>query len=154
MSDARGARARHDSPMEQQMNSKSAFDEAISAWNEGDLESYLTLYRPDAVLHGYTPEPLESAGIRAFYGQVFAAFSSMVLNVDEQIWDGDSRLAARATLTGSHVGDFMGVAPSGTQVVLPTITVLHFEDSRVRERWSIADMLGLMVQLGAVAAPS
>ncbi len=33
------------------------------------------------------------------------------------------------------------------------MTILHFRDERCIERWSQADMLGLLVQLGAVPPP-
>jgi hypothetical protein len=39
-------------------------------------------------------------------------------------------------------------------VALTGITVLAFHDGRVTERWSAADMLGLLVQLGAVPPPA
>jgi len=35
-------------------------------------------------------------------------------------------------------------------ITLPGITILHFRGDRVIERFSQADMLGLLVQLGAV----
>ena len=47
----------------------------------------------------------------------------------------------------------MGVPATGHEIVLPGITILRFGGDRVIERWSQADMLGLLVQLGAVPAP-
>jgi hypothetical protein len=43
---------------------------------------------------------------------------------------------------------------SGNDIALPGITVLHFEGARAVERFSQADMLGLMVQMGAILAPA
>ncbi len=40
----------------------------------------------------------------------------------------------------------------GTAITLPGITILHFRGDRVIERFSQADMLGLLVQVGAVPA--
>ena len=51
-----------------------------------------------------------------------------------------------------HVDEFMGVPASGTAIALPGITILHFRGDRVIERFSQADMLGLLVQVGAVPA--
>ena len=45
----------------------------------------------------------------------------------------------------------MGVPASGTAITLPGITILHFRSGRVIERFSQADMLGL---LRAVPAPA
>lgn len=57
-------------------------------------------------------------------------------------------------MTGRHVKEFMGVPATGTSITLPGITILHFRDDRVIERFSQADMLGLLVQIGAVPAPA
>ena len=32
-------------------------------------------------------------------------------------------------------------------------TVMHFEEGRIVERWTTGDLLGLMVQLGALPPP-
>jgi hypothetical protein len=39
-------------------------------------------------------------------------------------------------------------------IALPGITILHFRGCRGVERYSQADMLGLLVQIGAVPAPA
>ncbi|MGD9531705.1 MAG: ester cyclase, partial [Pseudonocardia sp.] len=51
-------------------------------------------------------------------------------------------------------GPFLGVAGTGTEIALPGITILHFRDGRCVERWSHADMLGVLVQVGAVPPPA
>ena len=50
-----------------------------------------------------------------------------------------------------HVNEFMGVPASGTAITVPGITILHFRGNRVIERFSQADMLGLLVQVGGRA---
>ena len=57
-------------------------------------------------------------------------------------------------MTGRHVDEFMGVPASGTVIALPCITILHFRGDRVVERFSQADKLGLLIQVGAVSAPA
>jgi len=52
-------------------------------------------------------------------------------------------------MTGRHVGEFMGVPATGNDIALPGITILRFEGDRVVERFSQADVLSLMVQMGA-----
>ena len=69
------------------------------------------------------------------------------------LWDG-ATAAIRFTMTGRHVGEFMGVPATGNDIALPGITILHFKGGQVVERFSQADMLGLMVQMGAIPAPA
>jgi steroid delta-isomerase-like uncharacterized protein len=122
---------------------------AAERWNAGDLTGYLRIYHDDIRLHGYGPEPLDRAGVQAFYEGIFAAFPGNHLEFHE-VFGVDDRLTCRFTLTGRHEGDFMGIPATGTTIVLPGITILHFRDGAVIERWSCADNLGLLVQLGAV----
>jgi predicted ester cyclase len=46
------------------------------------------------------------------------------------------------------------VPGTGLDVAVPGITILHFEGEQVVERWSQADLLGFLVQVGAVQAPA
>ena len=97
--------------------------------------------------------PWAKVEVESFYRSLFAAFDSPQLVFDETLESGDS-VTIRFTMTGTQVGAFMGVPPTGRKIVLPGITILRFEGDTVIERWSCADMLGLLVQLGAVPAPA
>lgn len=130
-----------------------ALDAAYQSWNEGDLDGYLKLYDEEIRLHGYSPEPMNKEEVRQFYGGIFAAFDSPKLDFHERLWEADA-CAIRFTMTGEHVAEFMGVAATGAAIALPGITILHFRGDRVIERYSQADMLGLLVQIGAVPAPA
>jgi steroid delta-isomerase-like uncharacterized protein len=132
--------------------SEAALLAAVERWNAGDLPGYLQVYADEIRLHGVTPEPLDKPGVRAFYEALVAAFPDSRLELHEIIGT-DERLACRYTLTGRHEGDFMGVPPTGRQIALPGITILHFREGACVERWAYADTLGLLVQLGAIPPP-
>jgi predicted ester cyclase len=129
-----------------------ALSAALDSWNAGDLDGYLRLYDEGIRLHGYSQEPMGKAQVRGFYEAIFSAFDTPKLSFDEVLWDGDV-CAIRFAMTGRHVQEFMGVPATGTAITLPGITILHFRGDRVVERFSQADMLGLLVQVGAVPAP-
>jgi hypothetical protein len=61
------------------------------------------------------------------------------------------RNPVRSTRRGN---DHTAGSPGGTAITLPGITILHFRGDRVIERFSQADMLGLLIQVGAVPAPA
>jgi predicted ester cyclase len=130
-----------------------ALDAAYESWNSGHLDGYLELYDAEIRLHGYSPEPMSKTEVRGFYEGIFRAFDSPKLEFHETLWDGDA-CSIRFTMSGRHVDEFMGVPATGTEIVLPGITVLHFRGQCVIERFSQADMLGLLVQIGAVPAPA
>jgi predicted ester cyclase len=95
--------------------------------------------------------------VRAFYGIIFGALAaagaaSPTLRLDEVIEQGD-RIAARFVLVGEHRGLFLGAPATGRPIALPGLTIMHFRAGRVVERWSTADMLGLLAQIGAWSPP-
>jgi predicted ester cyclase len=132
---------------------RAALDAAVAAWNEGDRETYLAVYDPSIRHHGLGPEPLDEEANRAFYDGLWAAFPGSRLVLDDSVAEGE-QLAVRFHLDGEHRGEFMGVPPTGRAIVLTGQTLLRFRDGRVVERWTTGDLLGLLMQLGAVPAPS
>ena len=67
--------------------------------------------------------------------------------------DGD-RYCCRFTMSGVHRGPFLGVPATGRRFSLGGITIMRFAGERVVERWSCADMLGFLVQVGAIPPPA
>jgi predicted ester cyclase len=129
------------------------YRDAIGHFNDGDLAGYVDFYEDSVVFGGVTPEPLDKAGVRAFHEQFLAAFPDARCEVTDLV-EIDDRLAARLLLHLTHEGPFMGVEPTGRDAVLAITTLLTVRDGRCVERWSTADMLGLMMQLGAIEAPA
>jgi predicted ester cyclase len=130
-----------------------ALSTARDRWNAGDLDGYLELYDDRVRLHGYAPDPIGKTEARGFYAGIFAAFDDLRLAFHETLWSGDAA-TVRFTLHGRHTGEFMGVPATGAPIAVPGITILRFEGDRVIERFSQADMLGWLVQIGAVPAPA
>ena len=104
-------------------------------------------------LHGYSPEPMDKAAVTAFYEDHFRAFPEGKIELLHTFADGDD-LVTRFVMRGRHEGVFLGVPPTGREIALDGITIMRFRDGLVVERWSQADMLGLLVQFGAVPAPA
>lgn len=134
------------------MTPQEALSAAAGRWNAGDLDGCLALY-DQGILHGYSPEPMDKVQVRGFYQGIFRSFDSPKLEFHEVLWDGTT-CAIRFTMTGRHVDEFMGVPATGASIALPGITILHFRGDHCVERFSQADMLGLLIQIGAVPAPA
>ena len=137
--------------------SETAVRTAIGRWNAGDLDGYLELYDPAIRLHGYAPQPMDKAAVAGFYRMIGASLPAagkpMPELVIDDLFSAGADVCCRFTMTGSHSGPFMGVPATGRAYVLAGITILRFAGPRVIERWSNADMLGLLVQIGAVPTP-
>jgi steroid delta-isomerase-like uncharacterized protein len=125
---------------------------ALDRANAGDLAGYLDLYSDDVVFGGVSQEPMDKAGVVAFHENFYAAFPGVQVEVLDLIESAD-QLAARLLLSGPHEGPFLGAPASGNDVQLAITTILTMRDGKCVERWSTADMLGLLIQVGAVPPP-
>ena len=127
----------------------SIYRAALDRGNAGDLDGYLDLYSDDVVFGGVSPEPMDKAGVVAFHKGFYDAFRGAQADLVELVESGD-KLAARLLITARHEGEFMGVPATGSDVALAITTILTMRDGKCVERWSTADMLGLLIQIGAV----
>jgi predicted ester cyclase len=72
------------------------------------------------------------------YRGMHAATSDLRLHIHETFGEGD-RLAVRYTVTGSHTGTLMGIPATGREFSITGITIMHFDNGRVVERWDSDD---------------
>jgi predicted ester cyclase len=120
-------------------------------FNAGEVEAYLmTLYAPDCVAHFLPPGlPQGHTGLRLFYGAFAAGFPDAQLHFDDVLAEGDD-LAVRYHIDATHSGEFNGIPATGKRVSFSGMTILHYKDGKVVERWSESDFLGLLQQVGAI----
>jgi len=74
------------------------------------------------------------------------SFPDLWFQVDELIGEGDDVLVS-GTLSGTHKGDFYGVAPTGNKVSWTGCAIFRFRGPQVIARWQEFDALGLMGQI-------
>jgi steroid delta-isomerase-like uncharacterized protein len=122
---------------------KARLEQARECWNRGDEQGYLELYAADAVLHGYPAVEPGLDGIRRFYEAFWVAFPDSQLIVEDVVAEGD-KLAARFVVQGTHAGEFRGIPPTGRPISMPGIAILRFAGGKCVERWSQADLAGLL----------
>lgn len=77
---------------------------------------------------------------------VYASFPDLTHEVEE-VLAVDGRVVLRATDTGTHEGEFEGIAPTGRQVTMGQIGIYRMVDGRIAEIWEQADHAGFMQQL-------
>lgn len=136
--------------MDPQRNKALTLD-AVAALNTGDVEGYLAIYAPGAVVHGLPDHVTPDAeGHRQLLTDIRRALPDFRAHVDAVVADGDL-LAARITYTGTHEGTLSGAPPTGKVITWDAMTFRRFDDEgRVVERWIISDDLGLLHQLGLI----
>jgi steroid delta-isomerase-like uncharacterized protein len=58
------------------------------------------------------------------------------------------RVAVRATVNGTHDGDFVGMPPSGKTISVGAVEIFEVKDGKITGRWGTPDRATLMEQLG------
>lgn len=81
-----------------------------------------------------------------------AAFPDLQTTIEHQIAEGDT-VATRATLRGTHLGEFMGVAPTNQQLTWSVLLMDQVVDGKIVLHYANADWIGVLVKLGIVLPP-
>jgi predicted ester cyclase len=127
-------------------------ERARQQWNQQNLDGYLDLYAPTIVAHGLPGVEPGIENLRRFYESVWTGFPGCRLLFDDSLTEGN-KLALRFRMEGTHQGTFMDIPPTGKEIRMSGITILRFEGDTCVERWTEADFLGMLQQLGAIPPP-
>ena len=90
-------------------------------------------------------------GVRQFFQMIMTAFPDFAMTTDDMVAEGD-RVFIRATMRGTHQGEFMGIPATGNQVEVPTGDFARFEGGKLVEHWGVTDTGKMMQQLGMMPA--
>ena len=118
--------------------------------NAGDIDGFGELLAEDFVEHEELPglEPSKE-GVKNLFHMYRAAFPDLRLETQDVLVSGD-KAVARVRATGTHQGEFLGMAATGKSVDVQLIDITRFgDDGLAREHWGVFDALALMQQLGA-----
>ena len=85
---------------------------------------------------GHTPDgsTTGSEWVKENLSRRFAAFPDHRLTIDDQIAEGD-KVVTRFTMSGTHKGEWQGIAPTGKQVTSSGVFVHRIEGGKLAERW-------------------
>lgn len=136
------------------MTNQQVIEQALTCFGDpARRSSYFDLYADHAVLHGYPGVGPGLKSIRGFYDTMFAGVPDAKV-IPHEFLSLDDKVVVRFTMTGTHLGPLMGVPATGRPIQLPGITILRFENGKCVERWSVADFLAVLGQIGALPPPA
>ncbi len=81
-----------------------------------------------------------------------AAFPDLQTTIEHQIAEGDT-VATRATLSGTHRGSFMGVAPTGKRLTWGVLLMDQIVDGGIILHHANAEWISVLIQLGVISPP-
>jgi len=86
---------------------------------------------------------------RQFWAGFFAALPDLTATMEDLIVSGD-RVVGRFVYRGTHLGEFMGLPPSGRPVEMRSIDIWRVADGLFVEHWDELNTLEFFQQLGAL----
>ncbi|MGI8944800.1 MAG: ester cyclase [Thermoleophilaceae bacterium] len=129
-----------------------ALERMAECVNTGNLAALDEVVDPDAVDHDPAPDQGPGPeGFKDFFASLRSAFPDLELEPVTVVADGD-QVALAYTISGTHGGEFMGIAPTGQRMSARGVEIVKFRDAKLIERWGSSDVLGIMTQLGATVA--
>jgi predicted ester cyclase len=119
--------------------------------NTGNPDVAGEVIASDYVEHVPYPPGMPSGleGWKLFFTMFHTAFPDMHYTVENILAEGDM-VAMHVTARGTHQGEFMGVAPTGSEVTWTETHIGRFENGKLVEHWGNSDDLGMMEQFGAI----
>lgn len=117
-------------------------------WHGGDVTLLDEMFADDYRRHlSPADEPLDREGQRERIVGFRAAFPDIHFSVEDIVASGE-RVVFRAVLSGTHRGDFMGVAATGRRISVALMDMVRFDDSgRFAEQWGGPDLWDIRRQL-------
>ena len=124
------------------------------AFGQGKVEIVEEILDPDFVCYDPNSEAGEVRGADTIKQEIEYfrnAVPDLTYTVEDQVSEGD-KVVSRYTATGTHQGEFFGVAPTGNRIEMSGIQIDRFgESGKMVEEWPEYDLLGAMKQMGAVS---
>jgi len=120
-------------------------------WTKGHVEVADEIIHPNFKVHGAGGQVVEPGieGLKQLIQTWRTGFPDAVQRVDDIFAVGD-KVCVRLTWEGTHLGEFLGVPPSGKKVSVGTIGIDRVVDGKVVEGWGELDMYGLFMTIGGI----
>jgi steroid delta-isomerase-like uncharacterized protein len=120
---------------------------------EGKLDVIPEVFAEDAIEHDPLGRDLHGVdAIQEALSGYRQAFPDATATVEDTVTEGDT-VAMRVTLRGTHEGPFRGLEPTNRSFEIQNLVFTRIEGGKIVERWTQADTLGMLQQLGIVSPP-
>jgi len=95
---------------------------------------------------------MDKEGYKQFMGRINDACPDIQCTIVDMVAEGD-KVAYRTTITGTHKGNLIGIAPTGKQFKITEDYFSRFKDGKIVEHNNLYDALSFYQQLG-IAPPT
>lgn len=120
-----------------------------------DIDAFAALFADDYVNHqtsAATPPPppgkTMKQGSVAFFAARLAGMPDLSVAIEAMVATQD-RVAASFVYTGTHLGPYFGVAPTGRKLRFTSCDIFTVRRGTLVEHWGMGDIAGTLAQLKA-----
>ena len=125
--------------------------ESIEALNARDADRFMaTIHNEVTWSLDATKDPISGPGaLRRTVEAMIAAMPDMHYELTQILGADDDLVVIRYVLTGTHEGEFMGIAPTHKKIEMHGCVVSEIKEGIRYRMWQYASGPGLLEQLGA-----
>jgi len=116
------------------------------AINRQNLDLLDDLSAPDYFDHTHQ---LDLVGVKQFMNMLFEAFPDWHETIEDIIAEGD-KVWVNAKGTGTHTGEYRGIAPTGKKITGIGVNIYRIVNGKFVEGWAVEDWMDLLKQLGII----
>jgi predicted ester cyclase len=113
----------------------------------GDYSSLDSFVTADYVDHNAAEGGRGPEVVRAHLGAIRMTLPDFTIQIADIFAEGD-HVITRGTGRGTHLGEWMGIEPTGREVRLKGINIDRVDRGRIAEHWGEADTIGMLSQMG------
>jgi C-1 hydroxylase len=117
----------------------------IEAYNERNL-NFEEFIAPDYIDH---TNKVDVNGLKQLFKMGLSAFPDWHETIEDIIAEGD-KVWVLLSYSGTHTGDFMGLAPTGNKVSSKAVDIYRVSNRKLAEYWNVTDNVRIFAPIGAV----
>jgi steroid delta-isomerase-like uncharacterized protein len=120
--------------------------------NGGKTHLLDELAAPDYEEHD--PMPGQRTGLDGLKDRVTMLLTGLNphFTIEDVIAEGQ-KVVVRWTNSGTHVGEFFGIPPTGKSFQFAGVDIHRLQDGRMAEHWHVVDVFAMLQQLGVLPPP-
>ena len=118
----------------------------IQSYNERKLDLIDDFVASNYIDHG---KNIGREGLKQLISMGISAFPNWYEAVEDIIAEGD-KVWVLLTYTGTHRGEFMGLAPTGKKITSKAVDIYRVVDGKLAEYWNVTDNVNIFRQVGAI----
>jgi steroid delta-isomerase-like uncharacterized protein len=120
-------------------------------WNKGNIDMLDALLSPGYLNHSSSipDSPPGPEGLKPIVAAMRHAFPDLHYEIKDLVIT-NYRVVARVLMTGTHKGDFFGLAPTHRKIMVNQVNIEYISAGRISEHWRVTEELSIMKQLGVI----